>query len=58
MRVLRAVAEEGAYANLELAHALEGAHLEPRDAAFVTELVAGTSRLAGTYDAIVASASG
>lgn len=57
-RVLRAVQVDGAYANLELARALAGAHLEARDAAFVTELVAGTSRLAGTYDAIVAVASG
>ena len=57
-RVLRAVSEQDAYANLALAQALEGARLEPRDAAFVTELVAGTARLSGTYDAILAAASG
>ncbi|QIK73546.1 RsmB/NOP family class I SAM-dependent RNA methyltransferase [Propioniciclava coleopterorum] len=57
-RVLRAVAEDGAYANLELGRALDGADLEPRDAAFVTELVAGTSRLSGTYDRVLAAASG
>lgn len=57
-RVLRAISEQDAYANLALAQALEGAALEPRDAAFVTELVAGTARLSGTYDAILAAASG
>ncbi len=57
-QVLRAVSSEGAYANLELGRALDGAGLEARDAAFVTELVAGTSRLAGTYDRILAAASG
>lgn len=57
-RVLRAVADNGAYANLELAKALSGNDLVPRDAAFVTELVAGSSRLAGTYDRILMAASG
>ena len=57
-QVLRAVSSEGAYANLELGRALDGAGLEARDAAFVTELVAGTSRLAGAYDRILAAASG
>ena len=56
--VLRQVSGEGAYANLALAKTLAQADLETRDAAFVTELVAGTCRLRGTYDAIIESASG
>ena len=56
--VLRQVSSEGAYANLALAKRLTRAGLETRDAAFVTELVAGTCRLRGTYDAIIESASG
>ena len=56
--VLRQVSGEGAYANLALAKRLTRAGLETRDAAFVTELVAGTCRLRGTYDAIIESASG
>jgi len=55
--VLRQVSSEGAYANLALAKQLTRAGLETRDAAFVTELVAGTCRLRGTYDAIIESAS-
>lgn len=57
-RVLRAVTGEGAYANLELGRVLGEARLEPRDAAFVTELVSGTCRLQGTYDRVIALASG
>ena len=56
--VLRQVNGEGAYANLALAKKLARADLETRDAAFATELVAGTCRLQGTYDAIIESASG
>ena len=56
--VLRAVSAEGAYANLETGRQLAEQHLEARDAAFVTELVAGTCRLQGTYDRVVAAASG
>lgn len=56
-RVLREVSE-GAYANLALGQALADARLDARDAAFVTELVAGTCRLAGTYDRVLAAASG
>ena len=56
--VLRQVSGEGAYANLALAKRLTRAGLETRDAAFVTELVAGTCRMRGTYDAIIESASG
>ena len=57
-RVLRAVTGDGAYANLELGQRLAEAGLEALDAAFVTELVSGTCRLQGTYDRIIASASG
>lgn len=54
-RVLRSVDADGAYANLALTAALREARLTPRDAAFATELVAGTLRRRGTYEAIVAS---
>ena len=57
-RILGAVTQQGAYANLETARVLAGAGLEARDAAFVTELVAGTCRLMCTYDRILAAASG
>ena len=56
--VLRKVTGDGAYANLALAKRLATAGLDARDAAFVTELVAGTSRLLGTYDLIIERASG
>lgn len=56
-RVLRAVAD-GAYTNLELSTALRRARLTGRDAAFVTELVSGTTRWQGRYDPIIALASG
>lgn len=55
-RVLRAVTAEGAYANLELARHRAG--LTAADAAFVTELVAGTCRALGSYDRVIAAASG
>ena len=55
---LRLVNGEGAYANLVLADLLAERHLEGRDAAFATELVAGTCRLQGTYDAVLVAASG
>ncbi|MFT4009280.1 MAG: transcription antitermination factor NusB [Nocardioidaceae bacterium] len=51
--VLRAVDEQDAYANLELARRLREARLDARDAAFATELVSGTLRLRGTYDAVI-----
>lgn len=57
-RVVRAVTADDAYANLETARLLAEAKLDARDAAFVTELVAGTCRLRGTYDRILAAASG
>ena len=55
---LRAVHADGAYANLVLAQLLGDRRLSGRDAAFATELVAGTSRMEGTYDQIIAAAAG
>jgi len=51
--VLRAVDEQGAYANLELSGLLRERRLSSRDAAFATELVGGTLRLQGSYDAVI-----
>jgi 16S rRNA (cytosine967-C5)-methyltransferase len=51
--VLRSVDERDAYANLELSRLLRTARLEPRDAAFATELVSGTIRRRASYDAII-----
>ncbi|AXK33354.1 rRNA cytosine-C5-methyltransferase [Streptomyces armeniacus] len=55
---LRAVDERDAYANLVLppllAKAREKGELDTRDAALATELVYGTLRWQGTYDAIIA----
>jgi 16S rRNA (cytosine967-C5)-methyltransferase len=51
--VLKAVRLDGAYTNLVLPHVLREAGLSGRDAAFVTELVSGTIRRQGTYDAII-----
>ena len=53
--VLRAVHAEDAYANLALATSLRERGLGGRDAAFVTELVSGTLRGRGTYDAMLAA---
>lgn len=57
--VLRAVDERDAYANLVLPPLLKKARakgdFDTRDAALATELVYGTLRRQGTYDAIVAS---
>lgn len=55
-RVLRAVTADGAYANLELAAHRSG--LNSADAAFATELTAGTCRGMGSYDEIIEAASG
>lgn len=55
-RVLRAVTADGAYANLELGRR-RGA-LSSVDAAFATELVAGTCRAMGTYDRVLEVAAG
>lgn len=51
--VLRAVRVDDAYTNLVLPHALRSHGLTGRDAAFTTELAAGTLRLRGTYDAVL-----
>jgi 16S rRNA (cytosine967-C5)-methyltransferase len=50
---LRAVSERDAYVNLVLPAMLTEHHVEGRDAAFATELVHGTLRRQGTYDAII-----
>jgi len=52
--VLKAVRVDGAYTNLVLPHVLKEYGLTGRDAAFVTELVSGTIRRQGTYDAVLA----
>ncbi|MGH3370536.1 MAG: transcription antitermination factor NusB, partial [Nocardioidaceae bacterium] len=51
--VMVAVREQGAYTNLALAAMLRERGLAGRDAAFATELVAGTVRGQGTYDAVL-----
>jgi 16S rRNA (cytosine967-C5)-methyltransferase len=53
--VLRAVDADGAYSNLVLPATLRSRGITGRDAAFATELVAGTLRGRGTYDAILDS---
>jgi 16S rRNA (cytosine967-C5)-methyltransferase len=53
--VLRAVDEQDAYANLELARTLRERQLSGRDAALATELAGGTLRRQGTYDAVLAA---
>ncbi len=50
---LRAVAERDAYVNLVLPAMLTEHHITGRDAAFATELVHGTLRRRGTYDAVI-----
>jgi 16S rRNA (cytosine967-C5)-methyltransferase len=56
---LRAVDERGAYANLVLPPLLrkarETGELDTRDTALATELVYGTLRWQGTYDAVIAA---
>lgn len=51
--VLRDVDERDAYANLALPKRIRDARLDHRDASFVTELVSGTLRGQGRYDAII-----
>jgi 16S rRNA (cytosine967-C5)-methyltransferase len=51
--VLRAVADRDAYANLELSRLLRERRVTGRDAALATELVGGTLRLRGAYDAVI-----
>jgi 16S rRNA (cytosine967-C5)-methyltransferase len=53
-KVLSAVAERDAYANLLLPALLAGSGLTGRDAALATELAYGTLRGQGSYDAILA----
>lgn len=53
--VLRAVHTNDAYSNLALPGVLSARGLAGRDAAFATELVAGTLRRQGSYDAILAA---
>jgi 16S rRNA (cytosine967-C5)-methyltransferase len=53
-QVIRQVTGEGGYANLALNKALRETRLSGRDAAFCTELVHGTLRWQGTYDAFLA----
>jgi 16S rRNA (cytosine967-C5)-methyltransferase len=55
---LRAVNGEGAYANLAMPALLRERRLTGRDAAFATELLAGTCRWQGSYDTIIAAAAG
>ena len=52
---LRAVAEHDAYANLALPALSAERELSARDAAFATELVYGTLRGRGSYDAVLAA---
>jgi 16S rRNA (cytosine967-C5)-methyltransferase len=51
--VLRAVADQDAYANIELSRLLRERRLSGRDAALATELVGGTLRMRGAYDAVI-----
>ncbi len=53
--VLSAVREQDAYTNLALPPMLRAGGLGGRDAAFATELVSGTIRRQGTYDAVIAA---
>ncbi|WP_375389321.1 RsmB/NOP family class I SAM-dependent RNA methyltransferase [uncultured Amnibacterium sp.] len=58
LEVLTGVRERDAYANLLLPVVLRRQGPSREDAAFATELAYGTLRLAGRYDAIIASAAG
>ena len=49
---------DDAYANLVLPPLLTQRRITGRDAAFATELLAGTCRMTGTYDQILVAASG
>jgi 16S rRNA (cytosine967-C5)-methyltransferase len=53
--VLAAVREKDSYTNLVLPPLLRSRGITGRDAAFATELVSGTLRRQGTYDAVVAA---
>ena len=52
-RVLDAVQNRGAYANLFLPQVLSGTTLEPRDRAFVTDIVYTTLRWRGLIDSVI-----
>lgn len=56
--VLLAVETRGSYTNLALVEQLRAEGMSGRDAAFATELVDGTARGTGTWDAVIAEASG
>ncbi|WP_316670875.1 transcription antitermination factor NusB [uncultured Propionibacterium sp.] len=58
LEALRDIGRSGAYANLACSRLLAEQRITGRDAAFVTELVFGTCRMAGSYDAIIEQASG
>lgn len=53
LEVLRGVDERDAYANLLLSAVLARTGVDGRDAAFATELTAGTLRMRGLYDAVL-----
>jgi 16S rRNA (cytosine967-C5)-methyltransferase len=53
--VLDGVTSRAAYANLLLPQLLRERQLEPRDAAFTTQLAYGTLRATGTLDAVLAT---
>jgi len=55
---LRTVNSGGGYANLVLRSLLDERRLDTRDAAFATELVAGTCRWQGSYDVVISAAAG
>jgi 16S rRNA (cytosine967-C5)-methyltransferase len=55
LEVLKSVRVDDAYTNLVLPSVLREFGLSGRDAAFATELVSGTIRRRGTYDAILAA---
>ena len=57
LEALKIVRVEDGYANLVLPTVIKEYQLELRDAAFTTELVSGTLRRRGTYDAIVGACS-
>ncbi len=53
LRCLQRIEQEGAYANLVVPAALATSGLEPRDRAFVTELVYGTTRMRRACDSVI-----
>jgi 16S rRNA (cytosine967-C5)-methyltransferase len=55
---LRTVNSGDGYANLVLRSLLDQRRLDARDAAFATELLAGTCRWQGSYDLIISAAAG